>query len=206
MSKIKLYNISKSYKNKTVLKDVTIEFNSNNIYMIVGGNGSGKSTLLKIIIGLIKPDYGKVEKDKLKIGYVPERYLLPEYIKIKEYLYILGSIRKVNKNILNKRIDELLKEWELYDVKEYKLKQLSKGMLQKVVILQALIHDPDVYIFDEALNGLDIKMQEKLIKCIYNLKQNNKIIIITSHYPKMYEEFVDIVYEIDNFNLKSYCD
>lgn len=206
MSKIKLYNISKSYKNKTVLKDVTIEFNSNNIYMIVGGNGSGKSTLLKIIIGLIKPDYGKVEKDNLIIGYVPERYLLPEYIKIKEYLYILGSIRKVNKNILNKRIDELLKEWELYDVKEYKLKQLSKGMLQKVVILQALIHDPDVYIFDEALNGLDIKMQEKLIKCIYNLKQNNKIIIITSHYPKMYEEFVDIVYEIDNFNLKGYCD
>ena len=206
MSKIKLYNISKSYKNKTVLKDVTIEFNSNNIYMIVGGNGSGKSTLLKIIIGLIKPDYGKVEKDKLKIGYVPERYLLPEYIKIKEYLYILGSIRKVNKNILNKRIDELLKEWELYDYKEYKLKQLSKGMLQKVVILQALIHDPDVYIFDEALNGLDIKMQEKLIKCIYNLKQDNKIIIITSHYPKMYEEFVDIVYEIDNFNLKGYRD
>ena len=75
-------------------------------------------------------------------------------------------------------------------------------MIQKVVLIQCFFHEPDLYIFDEALNGLDIKMQEKLLKKIGDLKKQKKIVIITSHYPKLYEEYIDIIYLIENAKVR----
>ena len=86
----------------------------------------------------------------------------------------------------------------MYSHRNLRMKELSKGMMQKVIIIQAMINNPDLYIFDEALNGLDISMQNKLLEIIDNLKKENKMIIITSHYPKLYERTVDVVLKLED--------
>ena len=75
-------------------------------------------------------------------------------------------------------------------------------MMQKVVLIQAMIHDPSIYIFDEALNGLDVNMQKKLIEYIKLEKEKGKIVIITSHYPKLYENVIDVYLEIKDGTLQ----
>ena len=154
--------------------------------MIVGENGAGKSTLLKIILGLVYPTSGTIKTNDLKIGYVPEKLTPPPFITIYDFLLVMNNI----KNGKVEDIDYYLKYWELNNDKNKKIKELSKGMLQKVIITQALLGTPDCLIFDEALNGLDRDMQKKLLDLIKKEKKN-KIIIITSHYQDYYKDVVD---------------
>ena len=168
--------------------------------MIVGGNGAGKSTLIKIILNLVKQNDGEVILHSNSIGYVPEKYLLADYLTIIDFLKLLGKMRGMTEDSLNRRIEELLCYWNIND-KNKKLKELSKGMMQKVVICQALLHNPDIYIFDEALNGLDPQMQEKLLSIINEEKEKGKLIILTSHYPKLYTQTVDEVLIVSNQGL-----
>lgn len=198
MNTLKVCNVSKKYREKMVLNNVSLEFTTGKCYMIVGANGSGKSTLLKIIVGLIRPSKGIVYKENIKIGYVPEKYKLADYLKIYDYLILLGKVKKIPLEILKEKIDCYLKMWRMYVHRNLKMKELSKGMMQKVIIIQAMLNNPDLYIFDEALNGLDISMQNKLLEMINNLKKENKMIIITSHYPKLYEKTVDVILKIEN--------
>ena len=202
MKIIELKNIFKKYGKYTVLNDVNLYFENGLCYMIVGGNGSGKSTLIKIILNLVKPNSGELLISNLSFGYVPEKYTLAEYMTIYDFLIMMGLLRGINKDNLNYKIDELLKYWEIYDYRFKRMKELSKGMMQKVVIIQALIHNPDVYIFDEALNGLDPSMQEKLLSIINCEKKKGKLIIITSHYPKLYSKTVDRIITIENGKVK----
>lgn len=199
---IELKNITKNYGRKKVLDDINYTFKINNCYMIVGANGSGKSTLIKIILDLVRPSFGYVMKGDLSIGYVPEKYNLAEFLNVETFLMMMGSLRCKEEEFLKKRIDYLLSFWEIEEARKKKLSQLSKGMVQKVILIQAMIHDPDVYILDEALNGLDIKMQERLINYIGKEKKKGKIIIITSHYPKLYENAIDIYLEIKDGKLQ----
>ena len=194
MKIVEFVNVTKKYKNKVILDKISLSLEIGKCYMLVGGNGSGKSTLIKLILGLIYPNSGVIIKSNIKIGYVPERYNLPEFIKIDKFINLLSDVRK--NNIQVNLLNEYYNIFDLGNNQNLKIKELSKGMLQKTVIIQALINDPDLYIFDEALNGLDPKMQDVLLKIINDLKKKNKTIIITSHYPKLYKESVDIIYEI----------
>lgn len=155
--------------------------------MIIGENGAGKSTLLKIIMGLIHPTSGSVNLNKLRIGYVPERIVIPKLITITKFLEILCELKHGDK----KDIDVFLDYWELKEARNKKLGELSKGMMQKVLITQAFFGNPDILIFDEALNGLDNIMQKKLLELIKKEKKKNKIILITSHYKDYYHEVID---------------
>ena len=154
--------------------------------MIVGENGAGKSTLLKIILGLVYSTSGTITKNDLQIGYVPEKMTPPQFISIYDFLLVLNDL----KNGKKEDIDYYLKYWLLDNDKNKKIRELSKGMLQKVIITQAFLGKPDALIFDEALNGLDQDMQRKLLDLIKKEKKN-KIIIITSHYQDYYKDVVD---------------
>ncbi len=202
MKTIKLENISKKYVHKEVLKDINYTFEEGKCYMIIGSNGSGKSTLIKIILDLVKPDSGKVEMRNYSIGYVPEKYYLAEFLSIETFLMMMGRLRCREENKLKERMEYLLTFWEILGARHKKIKELSKGMMQKVVLIQAMLTNPDVYILDEALNGLDSAMQTKLINFLDKEKEKGKIIIITSHYPKLYQKMVDIVIEIKNGKLE----
>lgn len=198
MKTIKLIDIKKRYRNNIVLDGITYEFKPGLCYMLNGSNGAGKSTLLKIIMGLVYPSSGIVDINNLMIGFVPEKLIMPLNLKITEFLNQIALIK--NDNIDN--VNYYLKLWLLDNAKDLKLKELSKGMLQKVLITQALLGNPDVIIFDEALNGLDKIMQKKLIEIINNLKKENKIVIISTHYEDYFKEVVNIRLRIENGKIK----
>ena len=162
--------------------------------MIVGENGAGKSTLLKIILGLIYPSGGTINTNNLQIAYVPEKINVPAFIKVGDFLQALADI-KGGKSL---DIDYYLDYWNISFTKNKSLNELSKGMLQKVIITQAFLGKPEVFIFDEALNGLDKVMQKKLLELIAREKKKNKIILITSHYQDYYSDIVDKTLEIKN--------
>lgn len=197
MKTIKIKNLSKSYKKTLILLNVNLEFSSGKCYLIVGGNGSGKSTFFKSILGIVNITSGEIEKDEVTIGYVPEKIILPGRMKVIDFLLELGKLRGVNIDKLNNIIDKELLYWKILDKKKNKISTLSKGMVQKILIIQALLHSPDLLILDEALNGLDISMQEQLINCIKLWKNEKKIILVSTHYPKEYLDVADEIYKIE---------
>ena len=154
--------------------------------MIVGANGAGKSTLLKIILCFVYPSSGYVDND-LFIGYVPEKINVPPFVKVIDFLNNICEIKNGNPSDVN----YYLQYWKISDALDKRLSELSKGMLQKVIITQAFLGSPDVLIFDEALNGLDKEMQKKLLSLIKEEKNKGKIILITSHYQDYYKNVVD---------------
>lgn len=196
-------NITKHYKNKVVLENVSFSIYANQIIALVGKNGSGKSTLLKIIGGLIKSDSGELYKpaSSLKMGYVPE--ITPSHIPftIEEYLTHMGKIRGINKQRLRQRIDGLLKTFHLQEDRRTAISALSKGMKQKVIIMQAMIEETDFLLLDEPLSGLDPKAQNDVETILLTLKQRGVSIILTCHQTKLLENLVDRLLWIKNHQI-----
>ena len=186
---IEVRNLDKKYRGKKVIDNYSHVFTKGKCIMIMGENGSGKSTLLKIILGLVHKTSGVINNPFKSISYVPEKINLPMNVKVIDFLNVLRDIKNCNKD----KIDYLLDYFEITFAKEYKLRELSKGMMQKVLIIQALMADSCVYVFDEVLNGLDKKMQDKFLKYIDVLKGSGALILITSHYSSIYQDVIDEV-------------
>lgn len=161
-------NLTKEYKNKLILNDLNYEFIEGNIYIIKGDNGSGKSTLFKIIAGIINKDKGYITGNKL-INFLPEKYHLTKLIKAKSFL---------KDHINNLDIDSVMKRYEL-DNKI--ISNLSKGNLQKIGIIKTIYLDSDIYILDEAFDGIDNNIKNILIDDLLSLKNQKKIIILSNH-------------------------
>lgn len=181
-------DLKKYYKNNLVLDINYFRFEKGKTYLLLGSNGSGKSTLVKSIIGLINYQ-GEIIKNSKYIGYVPERF--PEISLIKAKTLFDNLTLEKQKTIREEIIGQFSNFFDLNINK--KICSLSKGNMQKVMIIQALINNADVFIFDEAMNGLDKLNQKKLIEIIKILKKSNKTIIITSHYPDFYNECYDYI-------------
>lgn len=181
-------NLKKYYKKNLVLDIEYLHFEKNKTYLILGANGSGKSTLIKSIIGLINYE-GSIKKNYDIIGYVPERF--PEISLIKTSSLLNNLMIKSEKTIRGQIISQFSDFFELNVNKT--ICSLSKGNMQKVIIMQALINNANIFIFDEALNGLDKKNQERFKSILKILKNSNKTIIIASHYPDYYNDFYDYV-------------
>lgn len=162
-------NLSKKYNNEIILNNISYTFNEGNIYIIRGINGSGKSTLFKIISGIINKSSGYISNDKT-VSYLPDKYVLPGLIKAKTYLnYIFDDYKKV---------DELSK---IYNLDNKLITNLSKGNKQKLGIISKTYILSDIYIYDEGIDGLDKDTKEIFFNELINLKNNNKIIILSLH-------------------------
>lgn len=200
---VALNNISKVYPNKNVLSNISLTINKKQIYAILGGNGSGKSTLLRIVAGIEKPSSGKIyySNENIRIGYVPERF--PKNIRFtpSEYLLYIGKMSKASKNDITKRIDNLLHRFQLDGLKDIRIAELSKGNIQKVGIIQAILQKPDLLVLDEPLSGLDSAAQEELVKIIGELKQQGTTIVLTYHESYIFESIVENRLFLHNGNI-----
>ncbi|WP_285397818.1 ABC transporter ATP-binding protein [Lysinibacillus sp. fls2-241-R2A-57] len=197
---MEIQNISKQYRGKKILENATFAICANQIIALVGKNGSGKSTLLKIIAELVDADSGSIVKHRqsLKIGYVPE--VTPSHILFtpEEYLYHMGSIRGMAKKQLQQRINDLLELFHLKDARNIRIDNFSKGMKQKVMIMQAMLEDTDLLILDEPLSGLDPKAQSDLEETLSILKNKGLSIVLTCHETKLLQHLVDTVLVIQH--------
>lgn len=199
MQIIKIIDLFKKYNNVIVLDSINYNLQLGKTYLLLGANGSGKSTLIKALLGLIKYQ-GKITKPiDLKISYIPEAINFPDYISIYNFLENLGRIKLIDN--LDNKINTNLQEWDLYKSKDKLISQLSKGMKQKILIINALLGEDDMYVFDEPLNGLDTKNQQLFLEKLTHLKEKNKTIIISTHYIGFYNNFCDIILEIKNGQL-----
>lgn len=190
---IVLRDIYKKYEKLVVLDFNFLEINEGYSYMLLGENGSGKSTLIKMILNHTKYE-GKITNTFRTISYIPERVNLPLFMKVREFLENIIMIRGVKTFDL----DYLLEYFELKVKEKQVIKNLSKGMRQKLILITGLALDVDLYILDEALNGLDKKMQDKLLKYLEELKTKGKTIIYTTHYEKYFTNFSDYIIRLED--------
>ena len=178
---LKIENVTKKYKNKTVVDNLSLDIKKGEVFALLGANGAGKTTTIKMILGLAKVSEGKITiEEGKKIGYSPETPYFPPYLTAMEvmsyYAGIEGDKRKKDKEYLR----SLLEITGLEDTKT-KVKDYSKGMIQRLALAQALISDPDILILDEPTAGLDALGRKHNLELLKKLKEQGKTIIINSH-------------------------
>ena len=206
---IAVKNLTKSFKGIKILNNVNITFKSKKIIALVGRNGSGKSVLLKLLCGLYLPTEGEILFDNINYNlndeYPPNTRALiekPTFLDELTGFENLKLLSKIQNLIRDKEINEALKIVNLYDDKDKKFKHYSLGMKQKLGIAQVIMENPDVMIFDEPFNGIEKRTAEKLRKYLKEKKEEGKLIIIATHIKEDVEELADLVYEVDDGNVK----
>jgi len=188
---IEVESITKTYKKNLkeikALDNISFFVKKNEILGILGPNGAGKTTLLKIITGITKQDSGNIKifdnyniyEIKDKIGFLPEN---PEFLKnITAYELLKFSLSVSGKPTDKSRIEYILNFVNLYKEKNERVRNFSKGMLQRVGIAQAIVHEPDVLILDEPMSGLDPLGRRMVMEIIEKYYKEGKTILFSTH-------------------------
>jgi len=185
---IRIEHISKRFKKLQVLDDINAVFDKGQVVSLIGPNGSGKTTLIKSILGMVKPNTGKIYVDnqlidedpayRRSIGYMPQIGRYPDNLKIGQLFRMLKNIRHTSDRSAD---EELIHQFELEKIFEKPMRTLSGGTRQKVSAAVAFLFDPAILILDEPTAGLDPLASEILKEKILAEKKKNKLILITSH-------------------------
>lgn len=210
MKKIKIINLSKSFKGQDVISEFSAELEAGKIYGVSGRNGSGKTVLLKLLSGLLKSTTGKIMIDDYQLGkdiefplsigvIIDKPEFFDEYSGLKN-LKILSEI----KNVLSEQeVTEVMKYFGLFDLKK-KVKKYSLGMKQRLGLAQAFMESPELLILDEFTNALDKEYTVFIHNEIRSYINDNRIIILTSHYEQDLYALCDEIYTIEDGNVKKY--
>lgn len=203
---IEIQNITKSFRKKVVLTDVSAHFGKGQIHGIIGRNGSGKTVLLKCICGFLSPEKGSISVDGKKVAHACPQDIgiileTPGFIQNKsgyQNLKMLASIRgKVGKDELRAVMERVgLDADEKKSVRKY-----SMGMRQRLAIAQAIMESPRLLLLDEPMNGLDKSGVEEIRNILLELKQEGITILLASHYAEDIDVLCDTVWEMDQGKL-----
>lgn len=184
--------LTKRYGSLTAVQDVSFVLRTGHVLGCLGPNGSGKSTTVKMLTGLLEPSRGRVSYCRADIqenlvayrkqpGYVPEEPNLYPYLSGREYLEMVGLLRGMNVAILQQKIDALLELFGLYQHRHLTMSSYSKGMRQRILLIAAIMDDPQLLILDEPLSGLDVTSALIVKNLIKALGQEGKAIFYCSH-------------------------
>jgi ABC-2 type transport system ATP-binding protein len=174
----------------TVVRDLNLVVNREEVFGFLGPNGSGKTTTMKMLLGLTQPTKGKVEllgkptsevSVRQQIGFVPEAPYFYTYLTAEEVLLFYGRLAGLSGHALDRRVEELLEMVGLVEARHRQLGKFSKGMLQRVGLAQALIHDPTLVILDEPMSGLDPIGRKDVRDLIMRLRKQGKTVFFSTH-------------------------
>ncbi len=203
--KIELKNVCKSFNNVNVIDNISLNFESGNIYGLYGRNGAGKSVLLKLICGFYVPTTGEIlyngENLNLRLEFSKDLRALiekPSFFPDLTGFENLKMLAKIQNKISD---DDILEALDIVNLKQEMNKKYSKyslGMKQKLGIAQAIMEKPKVIILDEPFNGIEKETVEKLISYFVELKKQDKLIIVSTHIKEDLEKMANIVYKVDN--------
>jgi ABC-2 type transport system ATP-binding protein len=195
---LEVRGLTKRFRSSTVVDHVNFTLRPGEITGYLGPNGSGKSTTVKMIVGLLTPSEGQVFFDgqdtredpiafKRRLGYVPEDPHVYPYLTGLEYLQLAGRLHGMEDAIADRKANELLAGMSLTAARWAPLSSYSKGMRQRVLIAAALLHDPDLLIFDEAQSGLDTTNAVLFRHLLQALAKRGKTILYISHVLELVE-------------------
>ena len=190
-------NIEKSFGDKKVLKGINFTAKSGVANGYLGRNGSGKTTSFRVLLDIFKPDKGEILLDgkpldhsKVKIGYLPEERGMYDGVGLLDQLAYFGMLKGMTKKAARDEAKKWLDFFELEDNKQA-LKTLSKGNAQKIQIIQSVMNDPDILVFDEPFSGLDPVNVGKLKEIITEFIKKDKLVIFSSHQMPVVETFCE---------------
>ncbi len=193
---LEVKNVSRSFrvgfwmKSVEIIHDVSFSVARNSIYGFLGANGAGKTTLISMIVGLRRPSSGQIrvsgflsesEEARAKVGYLPERPYFHEHLTGENLLIYFGKLSGMSKKLILERIPIVLKQVGMSAARTIELRKYSKGMLQRIGIAQALIHDPEFLVLDEPMSGLDPVGRREIRELILKLATEGKTIFFSTH-------------------------
>jgi ABC-2 type transport system ATP-binding protein len=201
---LEAHHLVKRYYGAAVVDDVSFTLGAGKITGYLGPNGSGKTTTVRMLTGLIEPTSGSVTfrgtpigdnivEFRRHVGYVPEEPHLYPFLSGREYLELVGRLRELPETLLRDKIPAMLAALGIGDAAEQSISSYSKGMKQKVLICAALLHDPDVVIFDEPESGLDVSTVLVLRHLVQALASRGKAILYSSHILESVEKVCEKV-------------
>jgi len=203
-----IQNLVKKYNDVIAVNNLNLKVKNGELFSLLGPNGAGKTTTINILSGLIKSTKGSAYvggynvEDNLKyikelIGVCPQEAAIYKFLTGKENLELFGYLQGMVKNEIRERSEYLLKTLDFQDASKRKVKGYSGGMLRKLNMLMALIHNPKIAFLDEPTVGMDPRARRKVWDFIRSLKDQQKTIILTTHYMEEAESLSDRVGIID---------
>jgi sodium transport system ATP-binding protein len=217
-AQVRVENISKTFvlskkqmkidntknKHKVAVNDLSFTAFSGEIYGLLGPNGAGKTTTLRCISTLIKPDKGDIFIDnhsvvnephivRSKIGFLTSELKLEDFFTPNYLFDFFAKLHNIPVEKSRARKEDLFKKFGIDDFKEVKVAELSSGMRQKVQIVISIVHDPDIIIFDEPTNGLDVLTAKVVTDFLLELRNQGKTIIVSTHIFSLVEKICDRV-------------
>lgn len=195
MPAIKIESMGKTYRGKKgrridALRDLSLEINQGEVFGFLGPNGAGKSTTIKLIMGMVRPSSGCATicgrpvtspEARQNVGYLPENPSFYDFLTAREYLQFVGNSFKMLKRVLDEQIERVLALMGIEAAADRPIKGYSKGMVQRLGVAQTLIHDPDIYIMDEPMSGLDPLGRALVKDVIRDLRQRGKTVFFSTH-------------------------
>jgi ABC-2 type transport system ATP-binding protein len=185
-------NLSKRYQALLAVDNVSFTIGAGEILGYLGPNGSGKSTTINMVVGLLEPSSGslslfgeKLSLDpvayKRRIGYVPEEPYLYTYLTAPEYLRLVGRLRSLSGSDLERKIEQLLRLFGLWDSRYASMSAFSKGMRQRVLLSAALLHNPQLLVLDEPFSGLDVSAGLLFRTLLRSFVRDGRMVLFSSH-------------------------
>lgn len=185
-------NISKRYKDILAVNDVSFNIKKGEIFGYIGPNGAGKTTTIKMMVGLLRKTSGNLQINGYQmpeqkesahrfIGYLPQDAAFQKWRTVNHALTTFGKLSGMDETKLQQRIDELLDVFSISEYKHKKVSKLSGGTIQKLGIVQALLHSPKLLILDEPLNGLDPDTRYQVKKILKDLSNSGTTVFFSSH-------------------------
>lgn len=191
--------LTKRYASLPAVQDLSFTLRPGQVLGCLGPNGSGKSTTVKMLIGLLQPSRGVVRFNghdiqddlssyRMSLGYVPEEAHLYPYLSGWEYLEMVGTLRGMSQAKINLKIDSLLQLLSLHPSRHASMSTYSKGMRQRILLIAAIMHDPEIFIFDEPLSGLDVTSALVFKNLVQTLGHAGKMVFYCSHVLEVVEK------------------
>jgi len=201
-SALVIQGLHKRYDGKPAVEGLSLSVEPGEVFGLIGPNGAGKTTTLKVVVGLLKPDYGRVVVGghdvlaspydyKAAVGYLPETTNLPDYLTGLEFLAFVGRLRDMPRDVLEARITALVKRLGLESAARDLIVTYSKGMRQKTAFAASVIHNPQLLILDEPLVGVDPAGQYELKGEVHEVTHRGGSVIVSTHMLDTAEKLCD---------------
>ena len=205
---IEVSNLVKDYQGKQAVAGVSFTLRPGEATGYLGPNGAGKSTTVKMIAGLLQPTAGDIRiaghdllldplAAKRKLGYVPESAALYTSLTPNEYFSLVAELYQLDQPVAAERIGHLVKAFDLDKLADRQIESLSKGQKQKTLLIGALLHDPEVLLLDEPLNGLDVNAVVSFRRILESMLERGRTILFCSHILEVIERLCKRVIVID---------